>query len=91
MPNSRVPQTIVSFDPYVNNAVDYLNAGTPKNSERLDITGDEMTLLTGIVSRWNPLYVLYSDKEKTRTPLVIAQLQDLKEEFNDLNLSLIHI
>jgi len=35
MSNSRVPLTIVSFNPYVNNAVDYLNAGTPKTYVRL--------------------------------------------------------
>jgi len=87
MPNSRVPQTIVSFHPYVNNAIDYLNAGTPKTYERLDIVENEMTLLNGIIARWNPLYVLYSDKEKTRTSLVTAQLQDLIGEFNDLNQS----
>jgi len=87
MPNSRVPQAIVDFHLYVNNALDYLNTGTPKNSERLTVTEDELTLLTGIVTRWNPLYILYSDKEKTRTTIVIAQLQDLITEFNDLNQS----
>ena len=87
MPNSRVPQSIVDFHLYVNNALDYLNSGTPKNSERLTVIDEEITLLTGIVTRWNPLYVLYSDKEKTRTPVVIAQLQDLITEFNDLNQS----
>jgi len=87
MPNSRVPQTIISFNPYVNNATDYLNAGTPKTHVRLGITENEMTLLNGIVTQWNPLYALYSDKEKTRTSLIVAQLQDLMEEFNDLNQS----
>jgi hypothetical protein len=88
MPNTRVPQTITEFNVYVNNALDYLNYGDPqKNSERLTITEGEVTLLTGIVDRWKPLYVLYSDKEKTRTPLVVAQLQDLMTEFNDLNQS----
>jgi hypothetical protein len=85
MSNSRVPQTIVEFHLYANNAVDYLNSGTPKNSERLGITDEEISLLTGIITRWNPLYVLYSDKEKTRTSVVIAQLQDLVEEFSDLD------
>ena len=87
MSNSRVPLTIVSFNPYVNNAVDYLNAGTPKTYVRFGVTENEMTLLNGIVTQWNPLYALYSDKEKTRTSLVVAQLQDLMEEFNALNQS----
>lgn len=88
MPNTRVPQTISEFNVYVNNALDYLNNGEPqKNSVRLTITEGEVTLLTGIVDRWKPLYGLYTDKEKTRTPLVVAQLQDLMTEFNDLNQS----
>ena len=87
MSNSRVPLTIVSFNPYVNNAVDYLNAGTPKNYVRFDFTESEMTSLDGILTRWKPLYALYSDKEKTRTSLVVAQLQDLMGEFNALNQS----
>ena len=48
MSNSRVPLTIVSFNPYVNNAVDYLNAGTPKTYVRFGVTENEMTLLNGI-------------------------------------------
>ena len=87
MSNSRVPQTVTEFNVYVNNALDYLNSGEPKNSVRLTITDAEVVLLTGIVDRWKSLYGLYTDKEKTRTSLVVAQLQDLMTEFNDLNQS----
>ena len=64
-----------------------MNAGTPKNYVRFDFTESEMTSLDGILTRWKPLYALYSDKEKTRTSLVVAQLQDLMGEFNALNQS----
>jgi len=85
MSNSRIPNLIGDFSVYINNTTNFLNTGTPKNAERLGFTDDELTSWTGINTRWIILFALYSDKANTRTQVVIAQLQDLMNEFNVLN------
>jgi len=85
MSNSRVPRTIVEFNGYIGITTNHLNAGEPKNAERLGVTEEELTTWTGIYSRWTPLYVLYSDKPNSRTLAVTAQLQALMDECYTFN------
>jgi len=85
MSNSRIPTSINPFNVYLNNTTNYLNEGEPKNAERLGVTDDELALLSGIKTRWTPLFGLYTDKSNTRTQAVTAQLQDLINEFYTLN------
>jgi len=72
---------------YGNNTLNFLSEGMPRNAERFGITPDEFNLWSGIMTRWNPLYALYSDKANARTQVVVAQLQGLVDEFNALNQS----
>lgn len=85
MSNSRMPKLVGEFNQYINNTTNYMNTGVPKNGERMGLTEDEMTSWTGINTRWNPLYALYSDKPNSRTQVVIAQLQALIDECYTLN------
>jgi hypothetical protein len=73
----RIPRGIDHFNPYITNTNSYLLAGTPTNATRLGVTTDEVTQWTAFVTKWTPLYLLYTDKKGSRTTNVIDRLRGI--------------
>jgi len=74
MSNSRIPRTIIKFNPFITNTNTYMLAGSPTNFSRLGWLQAEMNQWTAFVTAWVLLFVKYADKKNSRTTAVKDQL-----------------
>ena len=81
----RIPRGIDDCNQYLVSTNNYLDAGTPNNAERLGILPAEVTKWAGLANRYQPLYLLYSDKKNSRTTAVKDELLSIIDELADLD------
>ena len=83
----RIPRGIDDCSQYLISTNNYLDSGTPNNAERLGILPEETVKWKGLTNRYQPLYLLYSDKKNSRTTAVKDQLLSIIDEVTDLDQS----
>ena len=83
----RIPRGIDDCSQYLVSTNNYLDSGTPNNAERLGILPEEAVKWSGLTNRYQPLYLLYSDKKNSRTTAVKDQLLSIIDEVTDLDQS----
>jgi len=81
----RIPRGIDDCSQYLVSTNKYLGSGTPNNAERLGILPEEAIKWSGFTNRYNPLYLLYSDKKNSRTTAVKDQLLSIIDEVTDFD------
>jgi hypothetical protein len=75
---SRIPRLISTFNTYIHNTSLYLAAGTPvNNATRLGLTEAEANRWAQLAEEWKPLYLLYSDKNVSRTIAIKEHLLNI--------------
>ena len=81
----RIPRGIDDCNQYLVSTNNYLDAGTPNNAERLGILPAEVTKWAGLANRYQPLYLLYSDKKNSRTTAVKDGLLSIIDELTEFD------
>jgi len=72
---SRIPRLISTFNTYIHNTSSHLAAETPvNNATRLGLTEAESKQWAELAAEWQPLYLLYSDKNLSRTVAIKEKL-----------------
>ena len=76
MPYERViiPRDIDGFNSYINQTSNYLPIGSPTNAVRFGWTSQNLSDWQAFQSDWNPLFLLYSDKEESYTTAIKNKL-----------------
>ena len=85
---SRIPRTIAEFDSYIGTTNRYLQKEIelPDNSllanyKRLSLPDSAINQWKAFSREWEELFVLYSDKNESRTTASRDKLQDVKKRF----------
>lgn len=81
----RIPRGIDDCSQYLVSTNNYLDSGSPNNAERLGILPEETVKWRNLTNRYQPLYLLYSDKKNSRTTAVKDQLLSIIDEVTDLD------
>ncbi len=82
---TRIPRGIDDCSQYLISTNKYLDSGTPNNADRLGILPEETVKWKGLTNRYQPLYLLYSDKKNSRTTAIKDQLLSIIDEVTDLD------
>lgn len=77
----RIPRGIDDCSQYLVSTNNYLDSGTPNNAVRLGFLPEETSRWAAINARFFPLYLLYSDKKKSRTTAIKDELLSIIDEF----------
>ena len=83
--NARIPRTIRLFNLYLTITNTYLYEDNPINAVRLGISFDEASGWTALFTKWEPLYLKYSDKKNSRTTSIKDQLLAIIKECVELD------
>lgn len=65
--HTLIPRTIKEFNTYINQTNTYLVEGSPTNATRFNWTAADLSGWQAILAKWNPKYLLYSDKKGSYT------------------------
>lgn len=80
-----IPRTFDNFNTYIRNTNSYMDEGTPKNSERLEVPVEMVTKWDGICKKWVAAYDKYSDKYNLRTQAINDELRTIVDEAHIFN------
>jgi len=83
--SARIPRGIDDFNPFIITTTAYLQMGDPNNAVRLGIVDSELADWKKLASDWQPLYLMYSDKKKSRTTAIKDQLLSIIQSCVDLD------
>lgn len=81
----RIPRGIDDCSQYLINTNNYLDSGTPNNAERLGILPEEAVKWSGFTNKYGPLYLLYSDKQNSRTTAIKNRLLSIIDEVTNFD------